>query len=345
MPLGPVMLDVAGLELMPEERELLLHPAVGGVILFARNYADPLQLAALTGAIHGLRSPALPIAVDHEGGRVQRFRDGFTRLPPMRSLGRQWDADPAAAREAARATGYVLAAELRAHGVDFSFTPVLDLDHGRSGVIGDRAFHADPDAVSELAGALVDGLAQGGCAGVGKHFPGHGWAQADSHTELPVDSRPLADLEAADLLPFARLAKHAMAGIMPAHVLYPAVDAVTAGYSRVWLQDILRTRLGFGGIVFSDDLTMVGAHGVGSIVERGRRALDAGCDVVLVCNDPRAAAQLVEGIHRPCPPATLAALARLHGRPHAPPMESLRRQAGFRQALARVAALALPPAA
>jgi beta-N-acetylhexosaminidase len=339
------MLDVAGLELMPEERELLLHPAVGGVILFARNYSDPVQLAALTASIHDLRTPPLPIAVDHEGGRVQRFREGFTRLPPMRSLGRLWNSDPAAAREAARATGFVLAAELRAHGVDFSFTPVLDLDHGRSGVIGDRAFHSDPQAVSELAGALVDGLGQGGCAAVGKHFPGHGWAEADSHTDLPVDPRSLAALEALDLVPFERLSKHAMAGIMPAHVLYPEVDSLTAGYSRIWLQDILRGRLGFGGIIFSDDLTMVGAHGVGGIVERGRKALDAGCDVMLVCNDPRAAAELAEGLHRQCPPTTLAALARLHGRPHAPPMDALGRQAPFRAAREQVAALRDSPPA
>lgn len=339
MPLGPVMLDVAGLALLPEERELLLHPAVGGVILFSRNYADPGQLAALTASIHALRAPALPIAVDHEGGRVQRFREGFTRLPPMRSLGQAWDLDPAAARETTRAAGYVLAAELRAHGVDFSFAPVLDLDHGRSGVIGDRAFHRDPEAVCGLAGALVDGLGQGGCAAVGKHFPGHGWAEADSHTDLPVDPRPLADLEALDLVPFERLARHALAGIMPAHVLYPAVDSLTAGYSERWLKDILRGRLGFPGVIFSDDLTMVGAHGAGTIVERGRRALDAGCDVVLVCNDPRAAAELAEGLHRPCPAATLAALARLHGRPHAAPLAALQRQAPYRAALERLAPL------
>lgn len=345
MPLGPVMLDVAGLELTDAERELLLHPAVGGVILFARNYADPAQLCALTNAIHGLRSPALPIAVDHEGGRVQRFREGFTRLPPMASLGRLWDQDPAAAREAAQAVGFVLASELRAHGVDFSFAPVLDLDHGRSGVIGDRAFHADPQAVCALAGALVEGLGQGGCAAVGKHFPGHGWAEADSHNALPVDARSLEQMEHSDLAAFACLTRHALAGIMPAHVLYPSVDSVTAGYSPIWLRDILRSRLGFNGVVFSDDLSMVGAHAAGDIVARGRLALDAGCDVVLVCNDPRAAAELVDGLHRPCPAATLAALARLHGRPHAPPMDALRRQARYQEASLMVAALPVAPLA
>lgn len=345
MPLGPVMLDVAGLELSAEERDLLLHPAVGGVILFARNYAEPVQLCELTRSIHALRSPALPIAVDHEGGRVQRFRAGFTRLPPMASLGRLWDQDPADACEAARAVGFVLSSELRAHGVDFSFAPVLDLDHGRSGVIGDRALHAEPEAVCALAGALVEGLGQGGCAAVGKHFPGHGWAEADSHTALPVDSRSLQQIEARDLSAFACLTGKALAGIMPAHVLYPAVDSVTAGYSRLWLKDILRGRLGFQGIVFSDDLCMVGAHGVGGIVARGRQALDAGCDVVLVCNDPRAAVELVAGLHRSCPPATLSAFARLHGRPHAAPMSALQRQAPYREASRVVAGLSSTRAA
>lgn len=345
MQLGPVMIDVAGLELTKEERDLLLHPAVGGVILFARNYADPAQLCALTASIHGLRSPPLPIAVDHEGGRVQRFREGFMRLPPMASLGRLWDRDTVSALETARAVGFVLAAELRAHGVDFSFAPVLDLDHGRSGVIGDRSLHAQPAAVCALAGAFVEGLGQGGCAAVGKHFPGHGWAEADSHTALPVDPRPFEQIEAHDLLAFECLTRHALAGIMPAHVLYPAVDSVTAGYSKVWLRDILRGRLGFTGIVFSDDLCMVGAHTAGNIVERGRRALDAGCDVVLVCNDPRSTVELVDGLNRLCPPATLAAFGRLHGRPFAPPMEALRRQARYREAGLKAAALLLSPPA
>jgi beta-N-acetylhexosaminidase len=300
------MLGVSGPVLAAEDRQRLRHPLVGAVILFAQNYESPAQLAALTGEIRGLREPALLVAVDHEGGRVQRFREGFTAVPPMRTLGCAWDADRAAAEGEARRWGRLIAGELSAHGVDFSFTPVLDLDHGESGVIGDRAFHRDPQAVARLAGALAEGLREGGMAAVGKHFPGHGYVRADSHLEVPVDERDFAAIERDDLVPFAALAASHLAGIMPAHVIYPAVDGWPAGYSAVWLREILRGRLGFDGMVFSDDLGMVGAHGAGDIVGRADAALAAGCDVVLTCNDPGAADDLL-GRWKPVAAAGLAA--------------------------------------
>ena len=342
LPLGPVMLDVAGTTLTADEREVLMQPAVGGVILFARNYSNPAQIAALTSEIHALRSPPLLIAVDHEGGRVQRFRDGFTRLPPMRDLGRLHDTDPAAARRAAHAVGEVLALELRAHGVDFSFAPVLDLDHGNSGVIGDRAFHSDPRVVAELALLVVRGLAHGGMGAVAKHFPGHGFASADSHTATAVDERTYDEIAAADLIPFRHLVSNGLTGLMPAHVIYPKVDPSPAGFSRRWLHDELRVAMGFHGVIFSDDLSMVGAHGAGSIVDRARAALDAGCDMALVCNDPGAARVLVANLDRVCGPVTLSAMARLHGHPRPLGFATLRESPEYVHALGIVAHLAAP---
>ena len=305
LPRGPVMLDVAGIELTVEDRERLTHPSVGGVILFARNYASPRQLALLTGAILALRDPQLLIAVDHEGGRVQRFRDGFTELPPMRTLGQRWDHDALGAADEAERCGRVIASELAAHGVDFSFTPVLDLDHGQSSVIGDRAFHRNPGAVAELAGALCRGLRAGGMAAVGKHFPGHGFVTADSHTETQVDDRALALLENDDLLPFRALIGDRLEAVMPAHVVYPAIDPRPAGFSDVWLRTILRERMGFDGMIFSDDLSMAGAGFAGDVVARADAALTAGCDMVLVCNDVPAADMLLSR-WRPAPNRELA---------------------------------------
>jgi beta-N-acetylhexosaminidase len=333
LPLGPVMADVAGLELGAEERERLLHPSVGGVILFRRNYRDPAQVAALCREIHALRSPHLLIGVDQEGGRVQRFREGFTPIPPMRAIGEVWDSHPQRARRLARDAGYVIGAELRAVGVDFSFAPVLDLDYGSSGVIGDRAFHRNAQAVSELAHALVLGLHEAGMSAVGKHFPGHGFVAADSHLAVPVDERRLADLEFADILPFRQLIDLGLAGIMPAHVVYPRVDAQPAGFSRRWLHEILRGQYGFEGVIFSDDLTMEGASVAGGISERAFAALSAGCDMVLVCNRPDLADTVLEQLHWPLPPVSLIRLARMHGRPHPPSRTTLHESPRFAAAL------------
>ena len=291
--LGPVMLDLAGTELSPAEAETLRHSLVGGVILFSRNYRSPQQLCELTAALRALRQPELLIAVDHEGGRVQRFVDGFTRIPPMRTLGTAWDLDPIGACAAAQSVAYVLAAELRACGVDFSFAPVLDLDFGASSVIGDRALHSDPAAVAQLAASLIAGLRAAGMASVGKHFPGHGYVRADSHLAVPVDERSYAAIEAADLLPYQALINAGLAAVMPAHVIYPKIDARPAGFSRVWLQQILRERLGFGGMIFSDDLSMEGASVAGGVAARAHAALAAGCDMVLMCNAPQAHAELL----------------------------------------------------
>ncbi len=290
---GPLMLDIAGLELSTDDRERMTHPLVGGVILFTRNYAGAVQLKALTAAIRALRDPPPLIGVDHEGGRVQRFRDGFSVVPPMRALGERWDRDAAGAAEEAERIGACIARELSGHDIDFSFIPVLDLDYGRSAVIGNRALHRNPNAVAHLACALRRGLLAGGMAAVGKHFPGHGYVEADSHTEIPVDDRPLALLEKEDLVPFAVLVRQGIEAIMPAHVIYPAVDALPAGFSRVWLRDVLRRQLGFDGLVVSDDLSMAGAKSVGGIVARAEAACAAGCDMVLVCNDPDGVGELL----------------------------------------------------
>ena len=341
MPLGPAMLDLAGIGITAEEKRRLLHPLTGGVILFSRNYTSPEQLVALTTEIHQLRNPALIIAVDHEGGRVQRFRDGFTTLPAMRELGKRWDINPNEARRLARDIGFILAAELQARGVDLSFTPVLDVDTGASSVIGDRAFHSDPYVIADLAGALIQGLHQGGMAAVGKHFPGHGHVRADSHHELPVDHRPLEAIEASDLVPFRRLAESRLNGIMPAHVVYSKVDARPAGFSSVWLKQVLRNELKFEGVVFSDDLSMEGARGAGGIADRARAALTAGCDMVLACNDPTGAEELLAELHYSMPPVSLVRLARMHGRRLFPDMVKLREDERYASALHAVSGIGL----
>jgi beta-N-acetylhexosaminidase len=283
----PVVLDTAGPSLSADDRRRLQHPLTGGLILFGRHWTDRQRLTALVAELKELR-PDLLVCVDHEGGRVQRFRtDGFTHLPPMRRLGELWMRDALAATDAATAAGYVLGAELRACGVDLSFTPVLDLDHGPSGVIGDRAFHRDPRVVTMLAKSLMHGLLLAGMANCGKHFPGHGHVAADSHHEVPVDRRSLKALLADDAAPYGWLST-SLASVMPAHVVYPKVDRRPAGFSTRWLQDILRGRLGFGGAVFSDDLSMAGARSVDGrevgYAEAAATALSAGCDLVLLCN-------------------------------------------------------------
>ena len=294
LPLGPVMLDVAGPRLSDAERITLAHPLVGAVILFSRNFESATQIAKLCAEIREIREPSLLITVDHEGGRVQRFRKGFTRLPPMRTLGQIWQKDPDLALDLAKDIGIILAAELLVLGVDLSFTPVLDVDFGESGVIGDRAFSRDPLAITAIADALMNGLALAGMGNVGKHFPGHGFVRADSHVAIPVDEREFKEIEAIDLVPYGRLQN--LKGVMPAHVIYPAFDDQPAGFSRKWLQDVLRGQFGFDGLIFSDDLSMEGARVAGGIVNRARAALDAGCDMVLVCNDPEAANELLVGL-------------------------------------------------
>ena len=291
-----MVVDVLGPVLTDEDRERIRHPAAGAVILFARNYENPEQLAALTADIERLREPALPVCVDHEGGRVQRFREGFTLIPPMRTLGRLWDRDRAKAREAATAIGYIIASELGAHGVDFSFAPVLDLDYGGSSVIGDRALHFDPTAVGALGACLVRGLAQGGVAAVAKHFPGHGYAEADSHVAVPRDERAFKEIARKDIVPYKAVIEAGLAAVMPAHVIYPQVDSQPAGYSPHWLQEVLRQQLGFQGIIFSDDLSMEGAAVAGGPPERARAAIAAGCDMVLLCNDPKGLDALLESL-------------------------------------------------
>ena len=308
---GPLMLGVEGCTLTAADRARIGDARVGGVILFSRNFESPAQLRALTSAIRGAR-PELLIGVDHEGGRVQRFRGpGFSELPPLRSLGEQWDADPAAAGKAAFRHGETIARELRRHGVDFSFAPVLDLDHGASEIIGDRAFHADPVVVADLAGALLRGLHAGGAPGVAKHFPGHGYVAADSHVVTPVDRRPLDEILRTDVVPFAVLVQQGVEAIMPAHVVYPAVDARPAGFSPVWIDRILRGRLAFDGLVFSDDLEMAAAHSVGDVVARAEAAIAAGCDVALVCNGFDAMDDLLARWDPPAQPSLARRWARM----------------------------------
>lgn len=300
LPRGAVMADVAAYELSADEITRLQDPAVGGVILFRRNFQNVAQLKKLCSDIKALRSPELIIAVDHEGGRVQRFIDGFTRLPAMNVLGEMWDRDGAeAAKTAAEQIGWVLATELAACGVDLSFTPVLDLGWGQCAVIGNRSFHRQPEIVSELALALQRGLNRGGMKSCGKHFPGHGFVEGDSHHVLPEDNRSFDELKQADIAPFAALAKQGMAAVMPAHVVYPKVDAQPAGFSSHWLKTVLRNELGFDGVIFSDDLTMEGACGVGGIRERARLSFEAGCDIVLVCNRPDLVDELRDGFRQP----------------------------------------------
>jgi len=316
MSLGPVMLDIEGVSLSPADRDLLREPAVGGVILFTRNYETVAQLSDLVADIRALRSPPLLVAVDHEGGRVQRFREGFTRIPPMRHVGREYDRDPDAGLQAAREVGWLLASELRAVGIDLSFAPCVDLDWGVSEIIGDRAFHRRPDAVAELASAFSRGLRSAGMAAVAKHFPGHGAVLADSHLKLPVDRRDYG-LILDDMRPYERLVNTSViAGVMLAHIVYEKVDARPAGFSEYWIQRELRSRLGFGGAVFCDDLSMKATRDYGSMAERARLALEAGCDMILVCNDRDAAHEAVDALREYSNPLSLVRLARLHGTGH-----------------------------
>jgi len=285
------MLDIAGTWLTSEDRQLLRQPEVGGLILFARNIDHPRQVRELCRSIRAIR-PDMLLAVDQEGGRVQRLRRDFIRLPPMREFALRADAT-----QLAEISGWVMATEVLAVGLDFSFAPVLDLDYQRSAVVGSRAFEGDPQRASELAGAFIRGMHAAGMAATGKHFPGHGWAEADSHVSIPMDERGLDALRARDLVPFRQLSG-VLDAVMPAHVIYPQVDDRPAGFSRRWLQDVLRGELGFGGVIFSDDLSMAGAHVVGDAASRIEAALSAGCDMGLVCNDRAAAELAVSAVQR-----------------------------------------------
>lgn len=306
--LGPVMIDLNGVDLTLEDRDILQHPQVGGVILFTRNYQNLAQLKNLLRELRAARP--LLIAVDQEGGRVQRFREEFSVLPPLADLGRLYESDPAEAKTAAEQHAWKMASELITCGVDFSFAPVLDCNKQISQVIGDRAFHTNPEAITLLAKSYIKGMQRAGMAAVGKHFPGHGSVAADSHVALPIDPRPFEEISQNDLIPFAHCAKDLM-GIMPAHVIYSAVDPFPAGFSSFWLQKILRTQLKFEGAIFSDDLSMAGASFAGDTVDRAKLALEAGCDMILVCNDRKNAVFVLEDLERQSKKPNMQSIARL----------------------------------
>lgn len=328
--LGPVMLDIAGTDLDDNDLRRIRHRLTGGVILFARNYKNRTQLVALTTAIHAAR-PGIIIAVDHEGGRVQRFKTGgFTRLPPMRTLGDLWDRDVLAAMRAATDVGFLLAAELRACGVDLSFTPVLDLDYGESSVIGDRAFHHDPRVVTALAKSVNHGLTLAGMGNCGKHFPGHGFVRADSHVAVPVDDRSLAQIMASDAAPYDWLGL-SLAAVMPAHVIYPQVDRHPAGFSKKWLS-LLRKHYGFKGVIFSDDLSMEGASVAGDVIDGARAALNAGCDMVLICNAADKADHLLAGLNGVPSAASARRIAALIPAGTAPDWQTMQQDSRYKAA-------------
>jgi beta-N-acetylhexosaminidase len=340
MSLGPLMIDLLGTTVTAEERELMRHPLVGGVILFTRNYVDPGQLTELVAAIHAQRRPPLIVAVDHEGGRVQRFRTGFSVLPPARRIGKEFDLDPRAGLELARRMGWLMAAELRSHGIDISFAPDVDLDYGVSEIIGDRAFHSRPEVVGQLAVAYMHGMRDAGMAATAKHFPAHGAVVADSHLALPVDRRELPDLT-DDLAPYSRLIANGLPAVMVAHVLFPAEDSVPASLSSRWVRGVLRAELRFQGVVFTDDLSMGGAAAAyGDIVTRARHALAAGCDMVPVCNDRAGVVRLLDRLDVEPEPTSRLRLVRMHGKDGLPRSElsSLPEWRRSRELLARCTA-------
>ena len=314
MSIGPLMIDLEGYEVSQQEYDWLIHPAVGGVILFTRNYASRQQLVELIDRLHAIKKPRLLVAVDQEGGRVQRLRQEFTEFPPMRVLGEVYDDDPLQALHLSEAMACCLARELREVGIDFTFAPVLDLDSGVSEVIGDRAFHSNIDAVTALASKFVLGLRKGGMEAVGKHFPGHGSVCEDSHVACPVDHRYENDLWLSDIIPFQRLVDHGIAGFMSAHVIYDHVDSAPASFSKFWLTRVLREQLGFQGAIFSDDLSMQGAKAVGSIKYRIDAALQAGSDMVLICNNPTDVPAAIEMLDDYNNPSSQLRLARFHGK-------------------------------
>lgn len=341
MTLGPLMVDVAGKRLDAEDRELLRHPLVGSVILFTRNYENPQQLAELVGEIKSLRAPPLLVSVDHEGGRVQRFRNGFSVLPAARRAGHEFDMNHRQGLEMARRLAYIMAAELRAVGVDFSFAPCVDLDYGVSEIIGDRAFHSNAENVAQLAVAYMQGMREAGMAATAKHFPGHGAVVADSHLALPVDRRELSDLQ-QDLLPYRRLIANDLPAIMMAHVLFPQIDSVPASFSQRWVGDLLRGELHFKGVVFADDLSMAGAGAMGHIVARAEAALAAGCDILPVCNDRASVVQLIDGLPVTPGPASQLRILRMRGK-DAPSREELATTPQYLACMEWLARCARPP--
>lgn len=314
MSLGPVMLDLVGTSITQKEREMLQHPQTGGVILFTRNYESPQQMTEMVKEIHSLRSQHLLVAVDHEGGRVQRFKKGFTHIPAAATYGKLYKSNKKEAKLLAESCGWLMAAECRATGIDMSFAPVLDLGRGVSGVIGDRAFHYNPQRVAELAHDFMNGMNQAGMQATGKHFPGHGSIKEDSHVAHPVDNRSYNDIFMEDIKPFEHMINCGLGAVMPAHVIYPQVDDKPAGYSSKWLKTILRDRLGFQGVIFSDDLSMKAAGVAGDFGDRAVTALNAGCDMVLVCNHQDAAAQVLDRLKDYSNPASQLRLVRMHGR-------------------------------
>jgi beta-N-acetylhexosaminidase len=339
LPPGRVMLDIGGTQLESTDRRRLQHPCCGGVILFARNYESPAQLTALCEEIKGLRDPPLLIAVDQEGGRVQRFRDGFTLIPAMQKIGSLWDVDAEQGVRAAHDAALVIGTELAACGIDFSFAPVLDLDYGYRGAIGDRALHASPEAVIALAKSFITGLKECGMIAVGKHFPGHGAIETDSHHDVAIDQREFAEIERSDLRPFAELCRADLDAVIPAHIIYPRVDAQPAGFSRFWLRDVLRDQIGFKGVIFSDDLSMRGARTAGDAPARAKAAIAAGCDIVLVCNAPNDADAVLDSTTDGPSNAESARILALHRKPSDGTDASADARARYLHARGNIAAL------
>ncbi len=340
MSLGPLMVDLSADTVCAKERELLLSPHVGGVILFSRNFSTIEKLTALIEEIHEIRHPRLLVAIDQEGGRVQRLREGFTQLPAVRLLGEIYNDEPTRAVELATITGWLMASELRAIGIDFSFTPILDLDHGISQVIGDRAFHKDPEVVSIIAAKYVHGMRKAGMQAVGKHFPGHGAVVADSHIDLPTDDRDFQDISLQDLVPFQRMIDNGIAGIMSAHVVYEKIDSEIATFSKLWLQEVLRKQMEFKGVIFSDDLSMKAAHCNEEDSEdyllRTQRALDAGCDMVLICNSSDNACMVADQLNNYNNPASQMRLTRMHGGKDPVSYENLRNSKAWQAAVKKI---------
>lgn len=336
MSLGPLMVDLATDCISGQEMKLLQSPQVGGVILFSRNFTSVERLIALIDDIHELRHPRLLIAIDQEGGRVQRLREGFTQLPAINLLGKVYDVDPKRASELATVSGWLMASELRSVGIDFSFAPILDLNFGVSQVIGDRAFHKDPEIVATLAGRYIQGMRNAGMQAVGKHFPGHGAVTADSHIELPTDKRAFQDIAMQDLVPFKRMIDQGLAGLMSAHVIYEKVDPIIATFSKLWLQDVLRKQLEFEGVIFSDDLSMKAADCNDEYLLRTQKALDAGCDMALICNSSENACLVAEQLGDYNNPASQIRLTRMHGGKNPQAYEELRKSNEWKQAVAQV---------